>query len=200
MITPPNEPGYLTDVYVDTTTLEWAYQPPVPVIAAQTPEHMNLSTVLVLYHPGASQQQTSSQTAQGAGPPAHLAGSGHTFVHDYYMFTSYVMPAAQLVISDYKDPNDHHNVTFKVTTTPAAIYYEYNSYSQRYALYEVRHGQNGPERIYLIPVLLPDEGQHNRKVVKGVGVEAGVSVPESYYTFMGFKADITIYVPDLPTI
>ena len=47
MITPPNEPGYLTDVYVDTTTLEWAYQPPVPVIAAQTPEHMNLSSTFV---------------------------------------------------------------------------------------------------------------------------------------------------------
>ena len=68
------------------------------------------SAVLVLYHPGASQQQTS----QAVGPPAHLAATGHTFIHDYYMFTSYVMPAAQLVISDYKDPNNHHNVTFKV--------------------------------------------------------------------------------------
>ena len=63
----------------------------------------------------------------------------------------------------------------------------------------MRLGQNGPERIYLIPVLLPDEGQHNLKVIKGIALEAGVPVPESYYTFMAFKADITIYVPDLPT-
>ena len=70
------------------------------------------SAVLVLYHPGASQHQMGSP--QGASPPAHLAATGHTFVNDYYMFTSYVMPAAQLVIGDYKDPNNHHNVTFKV--------------------------------------------------------------------------------------
>ena len=93
---------------------------------------------------------------------------------------------------------NHNHQPTQVTTSPAAIYYEYNSYYQRYALYEMRHGQNGLERIYLVPVLLPDEGQHNRKVVKGIGIEAGASVPESYYTFMAFKADITIYVPDLP--
>ena len=70
--------------------------------------------MLVLYHPGASSQQ---QMSQGVGPPARLAATGHAFIHDYYMFTSYVMPAAQLVISDHKDPNDHHSVTFKVCMT-----------------------------------------------------------------------------------
>ena len=91
-------------------------------------------------------------------------------------------------------------ITPQLTPAPAAIYYEYNSYAQRFALYEVRLGQNGTERIYLVPVLQPEGSQTNRKVIKGVALESGVPVPESYYSFMAFKADITIYVPDLPAI
>ena len=52
MITPPDQPdpGLLRDVYMDTSTLEWLYDPPIPVIAAQIPEHMNLSSEQYKYN------------------------------------------------------------------------------------------------------------------------------------------------------
>ena len=48
MITPPDQtdPASLTDVYLDTTTLEWIYSPPIPVLATESPEHKNLSSEL----------------------------------------------------------------------------------------------------------------------------------------------------------
>lgn len=46
MVTPPDQPdpGLLTDIYLDTTTLEWLYSPPISVATGQSPEHMNLSS------------------------------------------------------------------------------------------------------------------------------------------------------------
>ena len=43
---PDTQEGTWQDVYVDTTTRQWLYHPPVPLIAPhdQNPEHMNLSS------------------------------------------------------------------------------------------------------------------------------------------------------------
>ena len=86
-------------------------------------------------------------------------------------------------------------LTLQLTLEPTTIYYEYNSYSHRFALYKAR--MDGTDRTYLIPVQ-PEEKETNRKVIKGVTHKSNKPVPESYFAFMAFKADITIYVPDLP--
>ena len=74
--------------------------------------YFHISAVLVLYHPEASQNSQNSNlsnTIQPSGSPVHA------FAHDYYMFTSYVMPAAQLVVSDFPDRLEgYYDVTFKV--------------------------------------------------------------------------------------
>ena len=46
MLTPPDQPdpGLLQDCYVDTSTLQWLYDPPIGVVGGQLPEHMNLSS------------------------------------------------------------------------------------------------------------------------------------------------------------
>ena len=41
---PATQAGTWQDVYVNTTTLQWLYHPPIPLIAPQNPEHMNLSS------------------------------------------------------------------------------------------------------------------------------------------------------------
>ena len=64
---------------------------------------INLShaAVLVLYHPETTQLHMNTS-------PLKIHGS------DYYMFTSYVMPEAQLHISDGPDETGDYPVTFKV--------------------------------------------------------------------------------------
>ena len=61
--------------------------------------HLSHAAVLVLYHP---------ETAQ-----LHMNTSPFN-ISDYYMFTSYVMPEAQLRISDLPDETGDYPVTFKV--------------------------------------------------------------------------------------
>ncbi|CAI8014692.1 hypothetical protein GBAR_LOCUS9179 [Geodia barretti] len=193
MLTPPDQPdpGLLQDCYVDTSTLQWLYDPPIGVVGGQLPEHMNLSTVLVLYHP--SSQQAVQKQAESP-----LSAQFNTFNHDYYMFTSYVLPAAQLSIASHPT-GDMYPVTFKVTPSPSAMYYEYNSQTLRYAFFEMRNGASAQERVYLAPVS-PSPETNNRRLICGKLVPEGTSTPDEFFTFMAFKASIQIYVPDLPTL
>ena len=65
----------------------------------------------------------------------------------------------------------------------------------------MRSGPNGPERIYLVPVLLPeaDASGPNRHVIRGKLLEDGTPVPEEFYTFLAFSANIHIHITDLYT-
>ena len=46
MVNPPEgkDSARLTNVYLDTSTLEWLYQPPIPAISLRNPEYKNLSS------------------------------------------------------------------------------------------------------------------------------------------------------------
>lgn len=69
--------------------------------------------VLVLYHPSSVTQEETATNGQTTATPIHLGGS-HTFAHDYYMFTSYVLPAGQLKVGDQADHLGLYPVHFKV--------------------------------------------------------------------------------------
>ena len=62
----------------------------------------------------------------------------------------------------------------------------------------MRRGDDGPHRIFLKPVFLPDEDPRYNKVIKGVAVEDEKNVPIELYAFQAFKADVIVYIPDLP--
>ena len=51
MVNPPEgtDSALLRNVYLDTTTLEWHYQPPIPTISLRNPEYMNLSSKYAVY-------------------------------------------------------------------------------------------------------------------------------------------------------
>ena len=65
----------------------------------------------------------------------------------------------------------------------------------------MRNGPNGPERIYLVPVLLPedDASSPNHRVIRGKLLEDGAPVPEEFYTFLAYSANVHIYITDLYT-
>ena len=80
----------------------------------------------------------------------------------------------------------------QATDHPTAIYYDYSSSQKRYALYEVRNGVSGSERIYLKPFKLPDVPPPRDKIIKGTLLDPSTAIPDEAFVFQAFEAQPTI--------
>lgn len=81
---------------------------------------------------------------------------------------------------------------------PTALYYEYNSFTERFALFEARTGEDGTQMVYLKPVEVSgDCGE--LKMIKGVILPAGSDMPDEAFVFDRLDAKISppkLIVPD----
>ena len=80
----------------------------------------------------------------------------------------------------------------QATDNPTAIYYDYSSSQKRYALYEVRNGVSGSERIYLKPFKLPGVPPPRDKIIKGTLLDPSTAIPDEAFVFQAFEAQPTI--------